>query len=134
MAGNVAMPGIDVIVFSRTLPPSSAKGVRVTNEDPAAVIAAIKKQKGSDIWLFGGGELCRSLIDAGVVDTVEIAVMPVLLGAGIPLLPPGDSVRLVLSDVKKLPASGIVVLAYSVEGAKSRPPRVRYVKSSRAKA
>ena len=126
---TVAMPGIDVIVFSRTLEPATYRGVRVVNDDPAAVVRELKSKPGKDIWLFGGGELFRTLLDAGLVDTVELAVMPVLLGDGIPVLPPGASTTLVLSDVKRLAASGIVVLAYSVAGSTERPPRIRYVKA-----
>jgi dihydrofolate reductase len=83
-----AMPGLDVIVFSRTLPPATQVGVRIVNDDPRAVVAELKKKPGRDIWLFGGGELFRTLLDAGLVDTVEPAVMPVLIGTGIPLMPP----------------------------------------------
>ncbi|HKP29375.1 MAG TPA: dihydrofolate reductase family protein [Gemmatimonadales bacterium] len=133
MGGSIAMPGIEIVVFSRTLKAESKKGLRIVNDNPATVVAELKKQKGRDIWLFGGGELFRSLLDAKLVDTVEIAVMPVLLGDGIPLLPPGDSTKLVLTDVKRLPASGIVVLAYAVETSRARPPKVRYVKASKRK-
>ena len=124
-----AMPGMDVVVFSRSLTPVKSKGFRIVNEDPAQVVRELKAKPGKDIWLFGGGELFRVLLDAGLVDTVELAVMPILLGDGIPVLPPGASARLVLSDLKRLPASGIVVLAYSIEGSKGRPPRIRYVKA-----
>ena len=130
---SVAMPGIDVVVFSRSLTPVDMKGVRIVNDAPADVVRALKSRPGKDIWLFGGGELFRALLDAGLVDTVELAVMPVLLGDGIPVLPPGASASLVLSDVKRLPASGIVVLAYSVTGSTGRPPRIRYVKARRNK-
>jgi dihydrofolate reductase len=44
-------------------------------------------QAKKDIWLFGGGELFRSLLTIGAVDSVEAAVIPVLLGDGLPLLP-----------------------------------------------
>jgi len=81
-------------------------------------VARLKATPGRDIWLFGGGELFRYLLDAGLVDTVEVAVIPVLLGSGIPLLPPGVMTKLVLDDVKRLPASGIVALAYLVDEAK----------------
>lgn len=114
--GNGAMPGLDVIVFSRTLPAASYPGVRIVNDDPAKLVAALKGKGSRDIWLFGGGQLFRTLLDAGLVDTVEVAVMPVLLGAGIPLLPPGSTRKLALSDVKRLPATGIVALAYTVVG------------------
>ena len=123
-----AMPGIDVHVFSRTLPRSERKGLRVTNEDPVQVVAALKAKPGRDIWLFGGGQLFRTLLDAGLVDTVELAVMPVLLGSGIPVLPAGTSTTLRLSDQKRLAGSGIVVLAYSVPGGVGPAPRIRYVK------
>jgi dihydrofolate reductase len=128
-----AMPGIEVIAFSRTLRPTSRPGVRVTDEDPATVVKELKKKKGRDIWLFGGGVLFRALLDAGVMDTVEVAVMPVLLGEGIPLLPPGGHARLKLADQKVLPRSGIVVLAYRVVGGSRAPLRIRYVKARRTR-
>ena len=134
MEGNDdALAGMEAIAFSRTLEPTTLRGVRVTNEDPVAVVKALKKKKGKDIWLFGGGALFRTLLDAELVDTVEIAVMPVLLGEGIPLLPPGKIAKLKLADQKILPKSGIVVLAYSVKGAAGPRPKISYVKRSSAK-
>ena len=126
--GHGAMPGLEVVVFSRTLPPATHRGVRILNDDPREVIASLKAKPGRDIWLFGGGSLFQSLLDAGLVDTVEVAVMPVLLGAGVPLLPPGASTKLVLADKKVLPKSGIVMLAYSVPGGVPAPP-IRYIKT-----
>ena len=130
---SVAMPGMDVVVFSRSMKPAQFPGVRIVNDDPADVVRELKAKPGKDIWLFGGGELFRVLLDAGLVDTVELAVMPILLGDGIPVLPPGASATLVLSDVKRLAASGIVVLAYLVKGSTGRAPKIRYVKARRKK-
>ena len=124
---NGSMPGMDVVVFSRTLPPVTRKGFRIVNDDPRDVVPALKKQSGRDIWLFGGGELFRSLLDAGLVDTVEVAVMPVLLGSGVPLMPPGRSTGLELVDQKILPKSGIVVLAYSVKGGSRPAPPIAFI-------
>ena len=123
------VPGLDVVVFSRTLPPSAKKRVRVVNDDAARVVNELKAKPGKDIWLYGGGSLFRTLLDAGVVDTVEVAVIPVLLGEGIPLLPPGGTTKLVLSDHKVLP-SGIVSLAYSLPGSTGAAPQISYVKSA----
>ncbi len=129
--GHGAMPGLDVVVFSRTLPAAAHRGVRITNDDPGEIVAALKAKPGRDIWLYGGGVLFRSLLDAGLVDTVEVAVVPVLLGAGVPLLPPGASTKLVLADQKTLPASGILALAYSVPGGVGPAPRIRYIKAAK---
>jgi dihydrofolate reductase len=131
--GNGAMPGLDVVVFSRTLPAAAHKGVRILNDDPAEVVPALKAKPGRDIWLFGGGGLFRSLLDAGLVDTVELAVIPVLLGSGIPLVPPGATTKLKLSHQKTLPASGIVVLSYSVPGGVGPAPPARFIKSAKAR-
>jgi dihydrofolate reductase len=125
--GDGAMPGLDVVVFSRTLPASARPGIRIVNDNPPDTVAMLKASPGRDIWLFGGGKLFRTLLDAGLVDTVEVAVVPVLLTSGVPLLPPGATTKLVLSDQKTLP-SGIVALAYAVPGGVGPAPQIRYVK------
>jgi dihydrofolate reductase len=132
--GHGAMPGLDVVVFSRTLPAAAHRGVRISNDDPGEVVSALKAKPGRDIWLYGGGALFRSLLDAGLVDTVEVAVIPVLLGAGVPLLPPGAATTLVLADQKTLPLSGIVALSYSVPGGVGPAPRIRYIKAAKVRA
>jgi dihydrofolate reductase len=131
--GHGALPGLDVVVFSGTLPPATHPGVRIVNDDPRHVVAALKRKPGRDIWLYGGGALFRSLLDAGLVDTVEVAVVPVLLGSGIPVLAPGASTKLRLADQKTLPASGIVALSYSVPGGVGPAPRIHYVKDGNAR-
>ncbi len=131
--GSGALPGLDVVVFSRSLPAATHPGVRIVNDDPREVVAALKARPGRDIWLYGGGALFRSLLDAGLVDTVEVAVIPVVLSAGIPLLPPGAATKLTLADQKTLPASGIVALSYSVPGGVGPPPRIGYVKAAKTR-
>jgi dihydrofolate reductase len=129
--GHGAMPGLDVVVFSRTLPAATYPGVRIVHGDPGKIVAALKARPGRDIWLYGGGALFRSLLDEGLVDTVEVAVVPVLLGSGTPLLPPGATTKLTLADQKALPASGIVALSYSVPGGIGPAPRIRYIKAAK---
>jgi dihydrofolate reductase len=133
--GHGQMPGLDVLVFSRSLPATTVvPGVRIYNDDPAKIVADLKTKPGGDIWLFGGGELFRSLLNAGLVDTVEVAVMPVLLGAGIPLLPAGSTTKLILNDQKTLPKSGIVVLSYTIPGGVGPAPPIRFIKSAKGRA
>jgi len=73
----------------------------------------MKGEPGRDIWLFGGGVLFRAMLDAGLVDTVEVALMPVMLGSGVPLLPEGKRRGLHLTESNTL-ASGILMLKYAV--------------------
>lgn len=131
--GHGEMPGLQVVVFSRTLPAATYPGVRITSENPADVVAALKAKPGRDIMLYGGGVLFRALLDAGLVDTVEVAVIPVLLGSGIPILPPGASTKLKLTDQRVLPGSGIVALSYSIPGGVGPAPTIEYIKESKSK-
>src|SRR3954468_20652595 len=57
------MPGMQTYVFSRTLRQEDHPGVTVVSDQPAEALAALKAKPGKDIWLFGGGELFRSLLD-----------------------------------------------------------------------
>ena len=132
--GDGTLTGLEVVVFSKSLPVKTAKGIRVTNEDASEVVAALKKQQGRDIWLFGGGVLFRSLLDAGLVDTVEVALMPVLVGSGVPLLPAGSLAKLELVDQKILPASGIVFLSYRVRTRRAVGAKIRYIKPAKKTA
>jgi dihydrofolate reductase len=109
-----AVDGMRVFVFSRTLQPADCPDMTLVTDDAAAVVAELKQQEGKDIWLFGGGDLFRSLLAEGQVDTVELGVIPVLLGGGIPLLPPpGPRVPLRLASSKAL-GSGILMLSYDL--------------------
>ncbi|MGO9776608.1 MAG: dihydrofolate reductase family protein [Terracidiphilus sp.] len=101
------------IVVSRTMKPEEYPGITIISSRVEETVAALKRQPGKDIWLFGGGILFRHLLDAGLMDTVEVAVMPVLLGSGTPLLPEGRRQSLHLEESKALP-SGILLLTYSV--------------------
>jgi dihydrofolate reductase len=113
------MAGMEVIVFSRTLRQEDHPKVRIS-DNPEETLADLRSKPGKDIWLWGGGSLFRSLLEAGLVDSVEVAVIPVLLGGGTPLLPspaPRVRLRLVNSRVYK---TGVVSLEYAVEPGDAR--------------
>lgn len=109
-------PATRVYVFSRTLRPEAHSGVTIVAEDAGGVVAALRAEPGTgEIWLFGGGRLFQSLLAAGQVDTVEVTVVPLLLGGGVPLLPAGaPRTTLALTNTKSYP-SGMVSLSYVVQ-------------------
>jgi dihydrofolate reductase len=111
--GNAAMPGMKTIVFSRTLQQSDHPDVTIVAGKCEETAASLRAKSGKDIWLFGGGSLFRSFLDAGLVDSVELAVIPVLLGGGIPLLPsPAKQAKLKLTS-HKIYKTGIIMLQYA---------------------
>lgn len=113
--GSGPFSGFKVVVVSRTLDPRKHPKVTILGADVAAQLKALRDQPGKDIWLFGGGELFRSLIDLGLVDSVSVAVIPVLLGQGIPLLPvTGTRSSLTLRKHQVYPKTGTVALEYDI--------------------
>ena len=108
-------PGMKTFVFSRTLQQEDYPGVTVVAEKSEETVAALRAGPGKDIWLFGGGSLFRSLLESGLVDTVEVGIIPVLLGGGIPLLaPPARQKKLHLTG-HKVYQTGIVSLEYAIQ-------------------
>ena len=114
--GSPPLPsGSKTFVVSRTLQ-NNHPGVSVLTEVSPSVISRIKAEAKKDIWLFGGGELFRSLLNEASVDTVEVAIVPVLLGKGVQLLPqPARQAQLRLTGQHVFP-SGIVSVQYAVVG------------------
>jgi dihydrofolate reductase len=113
--GHRATKGIKTLVFSKTLRQRDYPSVTIVAEKAEETVAGVRKQPGKDIWLFGGGQLFRSIHAAGLVDTVEVAVVPVLLGGGVPLLPPpAERVELELTG-HRVYKTGIVSLTYAVK-------------------
>lgn len=113
MGHSPGLPGMRALVFSRTLRPEEHADVEI-HRDPLPVVRELRRGSGKDIWLFGGGTLFRMLAAGGLVDTVEVSIVPILLGRGIPLapaLPERIPLRLTGHHVH---ASGIVTHRYQV--------------------
>lgn len=116
--GGGGMPGMQAIVFSRTLRPADHPGVTIY-DNAVATVTEMKAGSGKDIWLMGGGGLFRSLLEAQLVDSIEIAMVPVMLGCGIPLLPGSFAqFKLKLGSSQAL-GSGVIMLTYHPDTAQS---------------
>jgi len=120
--GGGGMPGMQCYVFSRTLRQADCPGV-VVSDQPAETVAGLKASEGKDIWLFGGGSLFNSLLELGLVDSVEVAVIPVLLGGGVPLLPhPATQAKLRLVNHRVYEKTGTVLLEYATASVSGSGP------------
>jgi dihydrofolate reductase len=114
------MPGIQAYVFSTTLRQADCPDVTVS-DNPGETVRKLKAASGKDIWLFGGGVLFRSLLELGLVDRVQVAVIPVLLGDGLPMLQhPAKQANLRLTGHALYKKTGTILLDYeTVFGAES---------------
>jgi dihydrofolate reductase len=113
--GGGGFEGMSVLVFSRTLRQEDHPKVTIVADEIEPRLNDLRAAPGKDIWLFGGGELFRSLLQLGCVDTVEPAVIPVLLGGGIPFLPSPTDRRSLSLTGHRIYGTGIVLLEYAVQ-------------------
>ncbi|KAF5661969.1 riboflavin biosynthesis domain-containing protein [Fusarium circinatum] len=107
-------PKESVIVASRTMSQHHFPNVTVIQKNVLDYIRRLKINDGKDIWLMGGGQLAAQCLEARLVDTVEIAIMPTLLGTGINLISSiPQNIKLQLSSRTSL-GSGILMTQYKV--------------------
>jgi dihydrofolate reductase len=100
----------DKVVYSRTLEkPASARTRIEPSFDPDAV-RQMKDEAESDLAI-GGPELAAQAIEAGLVDELNLVLVPVAVGGGKPALPEGRRVDLELLDERRF-ANGAIYLHY----------------------
>jgi dihydrofolate reductase len=113
--GGEQYPGMKVFVFSRTLRQEDHPGVTIVSDRIRETIDDLRAQPGKDIWLFGGGQLFQSLIDLDCVDTIEPAIIPVVLGEGIRMFPRADMRHaLTLKNYRLYEKTGTMFLEYAI--------------------
>lgn len=114
MGGVMGGAGMASYVFSRSLPEGERGGVTFTRETPMAFATRMKKnKKGKDIWLMGGGELAGAFLNDDAVDELYLGVVPVLLGEGLPLFPPGFAEKKFKLVANNTYSKGLIELTYA---------------------
>jgi dihydrofolate reductase len=109
---TAGFPKLKQYIFSTTL--NEAKEGIVISDNIQSEVQKIKKEKGKDIWLFGGAELTSSLMNLKLVDEIWLAVHPVILSRGKSTFPNlKERINLKLLDTRTY-STGLVFLKYSV--------------------
>jgi dihydrofolate reductase len=106
--------GIQNYVFSRQAQESKVAGFKFISEPIKAFAQGLRKMRGKDIWIMGGGEIIASFLDEGEIDEFRINAVPMLIGEGIPLIQPRHRlIRLKLLSSKEF-SDGVVSRHYQV--------------------
>ena len=64
---------------------TSSEKIRFVNRDPVDLLKSLKKENGRNIWICGGANLVRQLVNQDFIDCYHITVVPTLLGSGVRL-------------------------------------------------
>ena len=110
------MNALPKLVASRSHTGSDWNNTTVTGD----IVGEIRRRKarpGKDIYVFGSAELTESLLAAGLVDEIMIAVAPVTIGRGTPLFKPNAEKRKYALIMARPLTNGTVILHYGVKAA-----------------
>jgi dihydrofolate reductase len=109
-------PNLDVFVLASRRPSGTPDHV-VVDSDPERLLEKIREaNRGGDVHLIGGPTTIETYRRLGVLDRLELVVMPLLLGAGMRLTPAlSADTALTLQGTRALPG-GSVEIAYSLRG------------------
>lgn len=89
----------------------STEKIRFTDMSPADLVRGLKKENGKDIWICGGADIVRQLVNKDMIDCYYITVISVILGSGVRLFENTErGVRLELLDTRSY--NGMTELIY----------------------
>ena len=108
--------GMQTRVLTHRDLPLAVEGADIRFESGDAVelhASWVEAADGRDIWIVGGGAIAAQLADAGLLDVLDLTIMPVALGVGAPLLPLASTRSLRATATTHYP-SGAVGVRYEV--------------------
>jgi len=103
--------GIRKYVFSSTLQKADWKNSVLVRGNVAVEVAKLKREEGKGIMSYGHGPLGQALLEHNLLDEIEFAIHPVLVGRGKVALRDNLRAELKLINSKTL-ANGVVVVSY----------------------
>ena len=100
-------------VVSTTLEQAEWTNSSLIKGNVAEEVAKLKQQPGRDIGMSGSGTLVQSLLQAGLIDELNLLIYPVVLGSGKRLFQDGSNLTLKLKQ-SKTSSSGVLLTSYQV--------------------
>ncbi|PZD93777.1 dihydrofolate reductase [Paenibacillus sambharensis] len=99
-------------VLTRTNTPRLANPhAQYTDRPLKELLSELQSKSDGDVWVVGGGQVVKACLKENLLDEMQIAVIPKVLGSGIPLFPegsPASTYRLTNTE----PIGQIVMLTY----------------------
>ena len=76
------MNGLPKVVFSRTMDEATWSNTTLLKGDLADEVKKLKSEPGDDMTILGSGSIVRQLAEAGLLDELQVVVVPIALGGG----------------------------------------------------
>jgi dihydrofolate reductase len=121
--GSMSSSGMKSYVFSRLLVAGERGEVTVVSKTPKQFVEEVRKKKGKDIWLMGGGELAREFLREDLVDELYLGIVPVLIGEGIAAFPSRFPQREFKLTENETFSQGLIALRYERRAGKKTKKR-----------
>ena len=114
LSSDWAYPGKRGIVMTSHPLDDAPDGVEAWSHSIAALAEHMRTLDGGDVWVVGGAQLQSALFDLNAIDRLELFVIPLLLGGGVPLFAElRQQQRFDLTEAETFD-NGIVRLDYAV--------------------
>lgn len=99
------------VLTSRPLVPAHPR-IHVRNGTLSSLVAELEEAGLAKVWIEGGGQIVRSMMELGKLDILEIALIPIILGEGIPLFPEGTPEWMGQLEIGRIWQKGAMHLKY----------------------
>ncbi|GGK64042.1 dihydrofolate reductase family protein [Nocardia camponoti] len=104
-------------VATETLTESDWAGTTFLNGDVVEEVKKLKAQPGGELQMHGSGDLAHTLLAAGVVDILHLAIFPVVVGTGKKLFTDTAMPTKFQLAESRTTSSGIILTTYRADGA-----------------
>lgn len=103
--------GAKTFVITHSADCMDTQDICFRNTSVCQLVDEFREQSGKNIWICGGAQIARQLIEKDMIDTYHIAIIPVILGGGIKLFDTTEhKIGLALANTKEY--NGIIELTY----------------------
>ena len=112
--GQWMSPNTPSWVFTRRNLKVLHPSIQLTQETPELVCTKMDEMDIKRAWLMGGGKLAASFLDAGLLNILQVSIVPILLGQGVSLISKTEKEPVLTLTENKQYANGIIRVTYLV--------------------
>ena len=87
--------------------------VELASGGPKPLAASLSGMTAGDVWIMGGAQTMGAFLELGVVDRIDLFIMPLLLGRGLPMFTCAAGEVAMRLEREHVYPNGVVHLTYA---------------------